>query len=485
MGNNTTNHYVPAISERKPSFLRRFLPLTLILGSIFILIVLTNLREPPPAEEKPPVSQLVDTVTVSQQNITYKVISQGTVEPTTETTIVPEVAGKIVNLSPDFVAGGYFKAGQVLMEIDPSDYKATLTGAEANLSNALSLLAEEEARSTQALKDWEKLNGTSRQANTLVLREPQLAQAKSNVKAMEATLQMARRDMERTKISLPYDGIVKDRQIDLGQYVSTGTVLGTAFAIKTAEVRLPLTENDINYLLLPDPLNRDNDSQHLPVKLYTNSPHGNHTWDAKLIRTEGVVDSTTRVTYAVAMIEDPYGISGKNRNNPLRMGVFVNAEIEGISAYNVVSLPRASLRADGSILIADENNKLDVREVTIDRTTPTEVYISSGIEPGERVITTAIAAALPGSLLRVVGEENNNFANQDNQNLDNLTTDDTDIDSNDTYSAASSNSEESQSNNEPNDTSLSDLVEHSDDSTETVLDNEANDGSQEIATTHQ
>ncbi len=424
MSKQATNHYVPAISRTKPSFFRRFLPLLILLGSIFLLVIFASLRQPPPAEEKPPVAQLVETVTVAPESLTYSVASQGTVEPRTETTLVPEVAGKIVSISPTFVAGGFFQAGDVLMEIDPSDYQAALISAEANLANAEAQLAEEQARSEQAKKDWESLNGpinsSGKQPNTLVLREPQLAQAEANIKAMRASLQMARRDMQRTKIKLPYAGLVKDRQVDLGQYVSPGTVLGTTFAVDVAEVRLPLTESDLNYVQLPNTMQDGATQQTTPVTLTTSGSRSAQSWNAQIVRTEGVVDTATRVTYAVAVIEDPYGLLGTDRPMPLRMGAFVNAQIQGVSAYDVISLPRASLREDGTILVVDADNKLDVRNVTIDRATPSNVYVRAGLESGERVITTSIAAPIPGSPLRIYGEEDTPATTVDNESTENL-----------------------------------------------------------------
>jgi len=303
------------------------------------------------------------------------------------------------------------------MEIDPSDYQADLTSAEANLANAQALLAEERARAAQARKDWENLHGSiggnGKQPNTLVLREPQLAQAQSNVKAMQAALQRAQRNLQRTKISLPYAGLVKERQVDLGQYVSAGNTLGITFAIDVAEIRLPLTENDLNYVQLPDTMHNNDEQQYIPVKLISSNQQSGQGWDAQIVRTEGVVDAATRVTYAVAVVEDPYGLLSINRNMPLRIGTFVNAKIEGVSAYDVIALPRSSLREDGSILIADSDNKLDVRSVVVDRATPSEVYISAGLEVGERVITTAIAAPIPGSPLRIYGDDASQSGNAD------------------------------------------------------------------------
>lgn len=396
---------------RKPSFLRRMLPIIVIFSAIVVLAGLISLRKPQPATEKPPVTQLVDTVVAETRNVTYTISSQGTVEPRTETVLVPEVAGKVITLSPNFVAGGFFNAGETLLQIDPSDYRTALASAQANLAGAKALLAEEVARAEQAQKDWENLNTVigagTRTPSPLLLREPQLAQQRANVLSAEAEVERARRNLQRTKISLPYAGLVKERSVDLGQFVTTGNNLGVAFAVDIAEIRLPLTETDQSYLQLPNMMDGTSDRSEKPgtsVRLIAKTGRNQQEWMGRITRTEGVVDTTTRVSYAVAVVEDPYGMLGKHRNEPLRMGTFVQAEITGNQADNVIALPRASLREDGSILIANTEDQLEVRQVGIDRATPETVYINAGIEAGERIITTAIAAPIPGAPLRITGE---------------------------------------------------------------------------------
>jgi len=386
-------------------FFKFMLPLFLIIGSVLVVIALASWQKSKSAERKPDTEKavLVETIDAEVVSLNFTVSSQGTVRPRTETTLVSEVSGKIVSVAPEFVAGGFFHKGEQLLQIDPSDYETALKRAEAALASRVAKLADETARSEQALRDWKNM-GKQGQPSDLVLRKPQVADARANVSAAEADVQKARRDLERTSISLPYDGLVKQKAVDVGQYVTLGTRLGVTFAIDTAEVRLPLTHDDLNYLDLPSETEVRNDDKPFPaVTLSARNGNGLDRWQARIIRTEGVVDETSRVIYAVAQVVDPYGVLGQSLQPELKIGTFVNAEIEGLPADNVVVLPRYVLRADSTVLTANDDDELEIRPVTVLRAEPKKVYLSGGIEGGTRVVITTLDAPVPGTRLAVRG----------------------------------------------------------------------------------
>ena len=384
-------------------FFKFILPLVLVIGSIIIVVALVVIQKSKSAERKDDTQKavLVDTIVAEVVSLNFVVESQGTVRPRTETTLVSEVSGKIVSVAPEFVAGGFFREGEVLLQIDPSDYEAGLKRAEAALASRQAKLADETARSEQALKDWINM-GKQGQPSDLGLRKPQLADARANVSAAEADVQKARRDLERTRITVPYDGLVRQKAVDIGQYVTPGTRLGVTFAIDTAEVRLPLTNSDLHYLDLPSETEvKSRDKTFPPVTLSAERAGETVRWQARIIRTEGVVDETSRVIYAVAQVVDPYGVLGQSKQQELKIGTFVNAEIEGLPAENVVVLPRYVLRADNTILIANADNELDILPVTVLRAEPKKVYLSGGIEGGTRVVVTTLDAPIPGTRLAI------------------------------------------------------------------------------------
>jgi RND family efflux transporter MFP subunit len=389
-------------------FIKFMLPLILIGTSILVVMGLVAYQQSKNAERKPETEKavLVDTIEARVTSLNFTVDSQGTVRPRTETTLVSEVSGKIVSVAPEFVAGGFFRKGDVLLQIDPSDYQAGLKRAEAALASRKAKLADETARSEQALKDWKNM-GKQGEPSELGMRKPQMADAKANVSAAEADVQKARRDLERTRITVPYDGLVRQKAVDIGQYVSPGTRLGITFAIDSAEVRLPLTYSDLDYLELPSETEVQNkDKSFPPVTLSTKRSGRTSQWQARIIRTEGVVDETSRVIYAVAQVIDPYGVLGKSHQQELKIGTFVNAEIQGLPANDVVVLPRFVLRPDNTILIANDDNELEILPVTVLRAEPKKVYLSQGVPGGARVVTTILDAPVPGTRLNIRGSKN-------------------------------------------------------------------------------
>lgn len=387
------------------NFLRFTLPVIIPVAALVLVIAVTamNKANRPDRDEEVDQAMLVEVLPIVNESLVFTVESQGTVRPRTETTLVAEVPGKITSVSSSFVAGGFFRKGDVLLQIDPSDYQTGVKRAEANLAGRKAQLAQEQARVEQATRDWKNL-GRDSTPSDLVLRKPQLAEAQANVDAAEADLQKAERDLYRTRIRVPYDGLVKEKAADIGQFVSPGTRLGVTFAIDTAEVRLPLASRDLIFLNLPSATGSE--STDLPaVRLLTDSGNTINEWRGRIIRTEGVVDERSRVIYAVAEIKDPYGVLGESRENPLAVGTFVHAVIDGIYGENLAVFPRHVLRSDNTVLVADMDNKLQIRSVDVVRSTPRSVYIKFGLEDGDRIITTAIGAAIPGTRLAIRGEQ--------------------------------------------------------------------------------
>lgn len=386
-------------------FFKFILPLALILLSIVVVVVMVAVAQGkrPDRKEDVDTAMLVEAIPAEVSSVNFSVRSQGAVKPRTETTVVAEVAGQIVSVSPNFIAGGFFRQGEVLLQIDPSDYETALLRAQATLASRRAQLSDMKARSEQALKDWNNL-GRAGEPSDLVLRKPQLAEAEAAVQAARAELQQAERNLERTRIRLPYDGLVRSKLVDVGQYVGPGTPVGVTFAVDRAEIRLPLSGSDLDYLELPSATRLDR-TQRVPVTLSADSGGISGQWSGEIVRTEGVVDDASRVIYAVAEVVDPYGFLGQSRQAELKMGTFVRAEIQGRRIEDVVILPRAVLQPDNTVLVANAERTLEIREVTVARAEPRFVYLTDGIEDGELVVTTALDAPIPGTKLSVRGEE--------------------------------------------------------------------------------
>lgn len=369
-----------------------------LVGVLFTLFMAAN-RPAPPQRPTQDTALLVEVMEAHPQPVTFEVESRGNVTPRTETVVVAQVSGRIVEVSNRFVAGGFFNQGERLLRIDPSDYEVAVRRAEAELAGRSAQLASETARAEQALKDWRSVG--KGQPSDLVLRKPQLAEARAAVTAAEADLDRARRDLERTEISLPYTGLVKSKAVDIGQFVNVGTTLGNTFAVDYAEVRLPLTDADLAFVELPGTQHFSDPGFVGPtVELTATVGERVLVWHGHIVRTEGVIDPRNRVIYAVARVPDPYNLAGPTHPEPLKIGQFVAATIQGVQMDRLTTLPRHALQGRDQLLVADNDDFLRQRQVEVVRADEQHVYIASGLNEGDRVITTAVDAPIDGTPIR-------------------------------------------------------------------------------------
>ncbi len=397
-------------STKQPSKRKRVLiPIGIILAAIVVLILMTISAPKPHKKEMIKKATLVDVVEVSRGNVMFEIDSQGSISPRTETTLVSEVSGQIKQVSNKFVVGGFFKKGEILITIDPISYEVGLLQAQARLDGANARLVEEKARGKQAEKEW-KLTGRSfKNAPILALRKPQLQQSLADVKAAQADVKGAEIKLARTEIRAPYDAMVRAKMVDIGQYVSTGTQLATTFAVDYAEIRLPIKEQDIAFINVPalGSLN----SKGSKVLLSTSQGGKLKTWSTFITRSEGVVDTSSRVNYVVAQLNDPYGLLQTKQSDdsdlsvePIHMGTFVKAKIFGIEGENIMTIPRKAIRGANEIYLVDDNKKLKITNVDILRSDANNVYILSGLEDGAQVIVTKLATAVNGMVLRLADD---------------------------------------------------------------------------------
>ena len=361
------------------------------------------LQTPPPSETQPePPVLLIDVVRAKATDIDIMVNAQGSVTPRTETILVSEVSGLITEVSPAFNVGGFFNKGDVLIRIDDRNYRADVKRAEAAVTAAQMNVTRETGLAEYAATEFERSKALlhSQSATDLALRKPQLAEASSNLEFAEADLAKKRGDLDRTTIRAPYDGLIREKRADIGQFVAAGTQLAVTFAVDFAEVRLPLTDRDLPFIDLPDSFEAGR--QITPVQLTARIGGTQQHWQGNIARTEGVFDQRTRVLYAVAQIRDPYNRTGKQWETPLRIGTFVDATITGRHIQDLIVLPRSVLRSDNQVWVLGENDTLLPSTVTVVRSDEDHVYISDGVAHNQLVCKTLVNNPLPGMRVRYV-----------------------------------------------------------------------------------
>jgi RND family efflux transporter MFP subunit len=352
--------------------------LTPIILVVALCLTLMLIYFKPQPEEKTPERPItaIEVITAQPQSLRLRVHSQGTVLPKIESNLAVEVSGRIIEVAENFRPGGRFRKGDVLFKIDPIDYTVAVAARTAELAQANLNLAQEEALAAQAAADWQAI-GAEQAASALTLRQPQLAQAQARVASAQALLQRAQRDLQRTEVKAPFDGRVLTQNADLGQYVSAtpGSSVARIYATDFAEVRLPLSQREADYL--------DDPSQ---SPAWVELRAGTRAWAARLVRLEATIDPQSRLLYGVAEVPQPFA-----GDSPLRRGLFVDASIEGRRLEHVYQIPRLALRGSDTVYIRTQNNTLQQRKVSIVKSDTASVIIDDGLLPGEEVAISPIA----------------------------------------------------------------------------------------------
>lgn len=362
------------------------IPAVIILIGIFAISVLV-VAKPKPTPQPPAEEPSLVKVAVAEakpESMRLSVSAQGTVTPRREIDLVAQVSGQVMSVDPAFVNGGFFGAAQTLIQIDDRDYRAALSNARSQVAEAEQRVAEERGTSLQAKREWRELG--SQTANDLFLRKPQLAAAEANLEAAKGALAVAEHNLERTRITVPFNGRVRETFVDLGEYVSAGAQLARVYDSSVVEVRLPLTEQQASLINLPlMATSTDAISESIRVTIKGSLAGEVYEWPGVLARTDAFVDSDSRMYYAIVEVADPFAIRSAEGvgGAPLLPGLFVEAVIEGKLLDNVLKLPRASLFERDKLMLLDADNKIVEHRVSVLRRSDTEVWIRAPKEVRE------------------------------------------------------------------------------------------------------
>ncbi|MDD7805400.1 MAG: efflux RND transporter periplasmic adaptor subunit [Endozoicomonas sp. (ex Botrylloides leachii)] len=381
----------------RPALKQTTISLAILLISGGLFFGLTRIKDKPKQDETSFNPPIVEVKNLAPESITLSIDSQGVVKPEIETLLVSEVSGVVKWVSPVFVSGAVFKKGEILARIDNSDYKAAMSQAEAMLIASKARLAEELAKSEAEENNWLRSGKKLKDAPDLLLRKPYVKEAKANVKAAKAQQEKAERDFSKTFIKAPYDGMVKERLLNLGEFLSPGKAIGTIFSVNYAEVRLPITSTDLTIINLPA-VGRNKEARD-NVQLTQKIGHQAFNWRAVIDRVEGIVDQQNRMNFLVVKISDPYGLESP-RAYPLKSGSFVHAEIKGKIVDNLFRLPRNAIYGSGRILVlnqsADGLQTLNFREIDIRHADEEDVFISGNIYEGDKISITRLNNPIDG-----------------------------------------------------------------------------------------
>ena len=385
--------------------LRLLFPILILAVGLGIGYYYWNLPEeevPPHLRAKRP-AQKAEVIPLVRQEYQVVIRTRGIVQAHSTTSLTPRIGGRIESFHPNFEVGAFFKRGDVLVTLDPTDTESGIIAAEAQLARAEAALVQEEARSNQALMNWEDLGYTTK-PNDLVLRIPQLREAKANLKTANAELEEARRNKLYTKIIAPFDGCVRERFVGPGQSVGQNTNLAEIFATDYAEVRLPISPKDLPYT----PFQNQSVLPQIPAVLQdalADDLNGEApTWKAELMRSEGVIDETSRELFLIARIPDPYGL--KSGAPPLRVGQPIVAQLPGNLLKDVYVIPRISLRSAFETLLVDNDTSKIIRTTVEPYWTDADnLIVTQDLPENHSIVVTRIPSAGNGGIIEIIDSE--------------------------------------------------------------------------------
>jgi len=330
----------------------------------------------------------VDVRTVQTADVSFIIPTQGLVRAIRSTVLAAEVAGRVATVSPRFKTGERFQEGEVLVELEASDYRSAIIQAESAVVEARAALVQEQARAEQALRDWNKI-APGQPPTELAARKPQLQSAEARVLAAEDARDRARRDLERTRIRAPFTGRLRVTHTEVGSFLTPGARVADFESTGRYEIRLPVSLDDYAFL-----------GSALGGEATLNAVIGGRElrWQGRLVRTEGEVEQSSRSINLVAELAE----DADRRSVFLKPGLFLQAKVTSQTFQGVFAVPRRALINAEHLLIIDAEDRVSVRKVRVLRGGRDTVFIDDGLKNGERVCLTSLPAPVNGMQVRVI-----------------------------------------------------------------------------------
>ncbi len=369
-------------------------PVLIVATGIVLAVLLVASRKTPPRQKREWKGPLVEAVTVHPEEVGVTVHGTGTVRARISVQLIPQVSGRIVEVHPAMTAGGFFRAGEPLAVIEATDYELAVRRAEAAIERARVQLQQAEAESTVARREWDRIHPGEEPVSPLVLRIPQLEQARAELHAAEADLETARLNLERTRLSLPFDGRVVAKNADVGQYVTPGQPVATVYGSHSMEIPVPLRDSELAWIDVPGPGRTGTPGSEVTVTAEFGG--GEHTWDGRVTRTEGEVDLATRMVHVVVEVDEPFA-EGRPALMP---GMFVHVAIHGHPLEGAFVIPRHAVH-EGSVAWVAREGRLRLTPVEVARYDRDLALVTGGLSDGDRVVTSQLEVVTDGMKIRI------------------------------------------------------------------------------------
>ena len=385
----------------KTKLIKIGIPVALIVIGFIIMKVLVSLHPAAVKHTKKDPGILVEVLRAEKEEAAMTVKGTGTVKASQEISVIPQVSGEVVYTAPGLDVGGFFEKGSVLFRIEDTDYRLALEQAQSSKANTEYELAKMKGQAEIARSEWDKINkGNETPPNPLVLYEPQLKSAKAAHASASAKVEQAKLDLSRTEINAPFNTRIRSENIEIGQYVKSGSSVAVLAGSDTAEIAVPLTSEQLRWLKIPRHGEKENGADTM-VSLKIGGTI--YKWKGHVVRSTGEVDQKSRMMQVIVEIKDPYGLKANTDGRPtLAAGSFVKVVINGKRLKDVFVIPRIAFRDNSTVWTMDKENMLKIKRVKTLRLERERVIISEGIDDGDMIVLTNLSGAANRMKLRTI-----------------------------------------------------------------------------------
>ncbi|MYB89145.1 MAG: efflux RND transporter periplasmic adaptor subunit [Proteobacteria bacterium] len=386
----------------------------ILVGAVVLASILVSLAPEPERRELPPRIPFVQSAQVAPGTGAIPVYGAGTVRPSAEIDITSQVSGRVDWMNPSFHSGGRIKAGDTIFRIEREDYQYRLREAMADLEDRRVALLEARELAAVARTEYEQYSGRQResgstvtQASPLVLREPQLKAAQAALKREEAKVAEARLALARTSVKASFDGYVREKSVDIGQFLTVGQVVGRLFAADAVEVVLPLS--DSNTALIPGlwELQAGDAKRRVNARVIARYADAHYAWDGYVDRAEVSLDKQTRTIDVIVRVPEPFSagtpVDSQEHTSqppPLLVGKFVEVEIEGLTPESYFRIPRLALQPGNEVWVIRDGQRVGIVPVQVLQRGDNEIFVTGALEEGQAVVTGGIQFATEGMRVR-------------------------------------------------------------------------------------
>jgi len=351
-------------------------------------------------------SRLVETVPATRADTPVAIRALGAVMPAREAVLRPRVSGMITDQHSSFEPGGFFEAGQFMVQIDRADYEQTIRQRESDLARARATLQIEKGDQAVAREELELLEVDIPEINReLILRMPQVNQAQAEVDSATAALERAQLDLDRTRIAAPFDGHVVSRAVAVGNNISAGDELATFIGADRYWVEVAVPVASLRWIKAP--VTTDEPGPHARVR-YPRAWGPDASREGRVSQLVGRLEEGSNLARVIVSIPDPLARLPENEGQPeLILDAYVNVEIIGATLEDCFLVSRDHVREGDVVWVMNDENRLEIKEVEIAYRGREHAYVTSGLDDGDRVITTNLQTPVRGMLLREsTGDEN-------------------------------------------------------------------------------